>query len=356
LLVVSGGLTLFAAINAAGGSGFLAIYLAGLMIANRPTHATEHVLRVMDGLAWLAQAGMFLVLGLLVTPSRLLDDLGDATIVAVALILIVRPIAVAAGLLPFRFPWREVGFISWVGLRGAVPIVLSVFPVMAGLEGSTLLFNVTFVVVLMSLIVQGTTIPNLARLFGVEVPHAETQIDRLEVPLPGPANVELVQLTVERGASCFRREPVAFIREKYPANGTCVALVRNEELVFPGPQTVFEAGDIAILLLPHGAHEKIAPLFARLPDVGPLSARSFFGEFVLDGGARVADVMTLYGGSKPARAEENLTIAELLDARLGRGLVVGDRLQLDRIAITVREIEDGKVVRVGLKLADSDDT
>jgi cell volume regulation protein A len=172
LLIVSGGLAVFAATNQLGGSGFLAIYLAGVIVGNRRTRATSHVLKVMDGMAWLAQAGMFLLLGLLVTPSHLVNYFWESLAVALFLTFVARPLVVAVTLKPFRFPNREIAYISWVGLRGAVPIVLAVFPVMAGIPESRLLFDVTFAVVLFSLLVQGATVPWAARRLNVEVPHS----------------------------------------------------------------------------------------------------------------------------------------------------------------------------------------
>jgi potassium/hydrogen antiporter len=349
LLVASGGLLLFAAINQLGGSGFLAIYLAGLMIANRPTHATEHVLRVMDGMAWLAQAGMFLVLGLLVVPSQMLRDFPLALALAVFLILVARPIAVWTSLLPFRFPARELGFISWVGLRGAVPIVLAMFPVMAGLENSNLLFNVTFAVVLVSLIVQGTTIPLAARMFRVQVPRLGEPLDRQELVLPIPAVMELVQLLVEPGARCIGQSAGDVVRQVLPDNGSCAAIVREDRVLFPDAATLFQPNDIAIMIVPIREYERLVPVFARLPTHGPLSVRAFFGEFVLDGDARADDVAAIYGaGLSPA--EQGLSIAELVANRLNRPLVVGDRIDWGPVAVTVREIDGRRVSKLGLKL------
>ena len=120
LLIVSGGLLVFAFTNLIGGSGFLAVYLAGILVGNRRSHATEHVLRVMDGLAWLAQASMFVVLGLLVTPTRLLEHGLYALVIAAFLMLVARPLAVWSSIWKFGYSRRELAYISWVGLRGAV--------------------------------------------------------------------------------------------------------------------------------------------------------------------------------------------------------------------------------------------
>ncbi|WP_157265682.1 potassium/proton antiporter [Azohydromonas aeria] len=171
LLIGAAGLSVFAATGLIGGSGFLAVYLFGLVVSNRAAEAVEPTLAAMDGYAWLAQAGMFLLLGLLVTPSSMMQTLGPAIGVALALILVARPVAVWLCLRPFRFSPRETWFIAWVGLRGAVPIVLALFPFLSGIPESMLLFNVAFVVVLASLLIQGTTIGWMARRLGVALPE-----------------------------------------------------------------------------------------------------------------------------------------------------------------------------------------
>src|SRR6185369_7317711 len=132
LLASSLALLVFAVTTAMGGSGFLAIYIAGLVMGNLQVHSAQNILRVHDGLAWLAQIGMFHVLGLLATPKDLLAVAQTALLVAAVLILVARPLAVLICLMPFRFPLREQAFIAWMGLRGAVPIILGIFPLVAG--------------------------------------------------------------------------------------------------------------------------------------------------------------------------------------------------------------------------------
>ena len=138
LLIMSGGLALFAFTNITGGSGFLAVYLAGVMVGNYQSRATNHVLNVMDGIAWLSQATLFVMLGLLVTPTDVLKVLHYSLAITAFLVLVARPIAVVTGLLPFGFKKNELTFISWVGLRGAVPVTLAIIPVMMGVEQSML--------------------------------------------------------------------------------------------------------------------------------------------------------------------------------------------------------------------------
>lgn len=175
LLIGAAGVSTFAATGLLGGSGFLAVFLFGLILANRGARAVAPTLAAMDGFAWFAQAGMFLLLGLLVTPSKMVDALVPGLGVALALTFVARPVAVWLCLMPLRFTSREIGFISWVGLRGAVPIVLALFPLLAGTPRAGLLFNIAFVVVLVSLILQGTTIGLLARRLGVAMPDPDDE-------------------------------------------------------------------------------------------------------------------------------------------------------------------------------------
>ncbi len=172
LLIGAGGLSVFAATGLIGGSGFLAVYLFGLIVANRAAKLVAPTMAAMDGYAWLAQAGMFLLLGLLVTPSKLVGTLLPGLGVALVLMFVARPAAVWLCLLPFRFTPRETAYIAWVGLRGAVPIVLSLFPLLAGVPQAGVLFEVAFVVVLVSLLTQGTTVGFAARRLGVTLPDA----------------------------------------------------------------------------------------------------------------------------------------------------------------------------------------
>jgi potassium/hydrogen antiporter len=181
LLIVSAGLAVYAGTTWLGGSGFLAVYAMGLIAGNRARRQVRPALSAMDGYAWLSQAGMFLLLGLLVTPSELLRTLWPALGVSLVLMAVARPLSVWLCLKPMRFSNNEIAFVSWVGLRGAVPIVLAVFPVMAGVPGSHTFFNVAFVVVITSLLLQGSTIAWSARKLGVSLPDPTDAAEAREV-------------------------------------------------------------------------------------------------------------------------------------------------------------------------------
>jgi cell volume regulation protein A len=164
ILALAGATALFGAAQTVGASGFLAVYLAGLILGSHRHRATQVINQAFDAFAWLSQIVLFLMLGLLVTPRALVPTLGPSLVVAAVLMLVARPLAVVLCLFPFRCASREIAFISWVGLRGAVPIFLAIIPVLAGLADAATFFGVTFIIVLTSLIVQGWTVATAARM------------------------------------------------------------------------------------------------------------------------------------------------------------------------------------------------
>ena len=347
LLILSGGLLIFAATNLMNGSGFLAVYLAGVVVGNRRSHATEHVLRVMDGLAWLAQACMFVVLGMLVTPSEMVQYGWEALAMAVFLTLVARPIAVWLGLLPFNYERNEVGYISWVGLRGAVPVTLAIFPVMMGVPDSLLLFDVAFAVVLLSLLVQGSTVPAAARFFKVVVPAQDEPVDRREVWVGEEAALDLLEFRVARGSRAEGRHPDDVANEVGGIGVRCVALVRDRDLQTLALDTRLREGDSVWFAAPEKLAETLARVFGGSAD-GLSPHADFFGEFVVDPACPAGELAAAYGFALE-QGEDELPLRHLMRARLGRPAVVGDRVRIGSFVLSVREMEKGQITGVGLK-------
>jgi cell volume regulation protein A len=158
-----------------GGSGFLAVYLVGLLLGNSSVQRVDRLSRFHDGLAWLMQIAMFLILGLLVFPSRLPAVIGNGLLITGVAVFLARPMSVFIALFPVKMSWQEKCFVSWVGLRGAVPIVLATFPLLAGLPKASLLFDLVFFVVLVSVLLQGASAPVVAKWLGVITPGAVAQ-------------------------------------------------------------------------------------------------------------------------------------------------------------------------------------
>jgi potassium/hydrogen antiporter len=348
LLILSGGLLIVGAANLLDGSGLLAVYIAGVIVGNRRSHATEHVLRVMDGLAWLAQAGMFVVLGLLVTPSHLAEYSWEALAMALFLMLVARPAAVAIGLYPFRYTRNEVAFVSWVGLRGAVPVVLAIFPVVMGVPDSKLLFDVAFSVVLLSLLVQGSTIPAAARLLKVELPPTDEPCDRREVWVGEEAALPMFEYRVMAGSAAEGRHPDDLPIPSGEAEVRSIAVVRHGRLLEMQVDLRLRPGDSVWFIAPEALAEPMAKLFgAAVLDLGRNA--SFFGEFAVDPTCLAGDLAMAYGFTLVGD-EASVSVGELLRQRLGRPAVVGDRVALGGFDLVVRSMdEQGVISGVGLK-------
>lgn len=348
LLVLSGGIVIFAGVNMLGGSGFLAIYLAGIMVARKPEQATEHVKLAMDGFAWLAQAGLFLILGLLVTPSHLVEYLLMGLLIALFQMFVARPAAVFLCLLPFRFPVREITYISWVGLRGAVPIVLAIFPTMAGLTESAVLFDITFVVVFASLVVQGSTVPLVARWLKVLIPYRAQPFEQQMVWLSKNTSVEMLAFAVENDSFAQGSKCRQLANLNVPGL-ELLQLVRDGQRFPPSPSLFFQQDDILWMIADPGYSDTLAEFFSHRDRSGELANRAFFGEFVINGDSPAADLASSYG-LELTEQQMSCTVGELIILAKGRRIVVGDRIALGPLRLTVRTMDGNEILTLGLKV------
>ncbi len=346
ILVLSGGIALFAFSNMLGGSGILSIYLVGLFIGNRPTRSRHSILNVLDGMTWLSQIVMFLVLGLLVTPSTLMDIAVPALVLAFGMILFARPVSVWLGLLPFRnFTTKERWFVSWVGLRGAVPIILAVFPMMAGLPNAQLYFNIAFFVVMVSLIVQGGSLMKVARLAQVTLPPTPTPISRTGIEIYPTSEWEMFVYKLKDEKWCIG-EPLK--RLSMPEGTRITALFRQDVLLHPSGSTVLEANDILCVLGQDKDLGSLSQLFSEAP-LAEETAR-FFGDFFLDVSLSITAVSDWYGIELGSEEEREMTLKQLVEQELGVYPVLGDSFEWHDINWVVAEVNDYQVVKLGLCL------
>jgi potassium/hydrogen antiporter len=243
-----------------GGSGFLAVYLAGVVLGNGPLPYRAGLLRVHDALAWLAQIGMFLVLGLLVFPSRLLPVAPLGLALALLLAIVARPVAVALCLAPFRYPARETLFIGWVGLRGAVPIVLALFPVLAGAEEGLIIFNLVFFIVVVNAIVPGTTVAWAARRLGLEAPEPPAPRGVLAIESRLPLKGELHSFYIDEAVVVAG---VTLAELDFPEGAAVALIVRGDRLIAPKGTTVLQPGDHVYVVAPEEDAPLIHLIFGR---------------------------------------------------------------------------------------------
>jgi cell volume regulation protein A len=229
-----------------GGNGFLAVYLAGLYMGNHDFIHKRSVQRFHDGLAWLMQIAMFITLGLLVFPSQLVPVIWTGLALALFLIFVARPLGVYAALLPFRVSMREMGMISWVGLRGAVPIILATYPLVQNVLNADVLFNIVFFIVLTSVLVQSPLIPVVARWMGADVPlHDNATRYPLELEQTADLDSDLVEVPVPDGSSAIGK---AIVDLHLPEAALVVLISREDKFIVPRGGTAIHEGDRLLVL------------------------------------------------------------------------------------------------------------
>lgn len=340
-------LVVFATAQAAEASGFLAVYLVGTTLGNNPHRATAEINRFSDGLSWLAQIGMFLMMGLLVTPSKLVPILVPSLIIAAVLIFVARPVAVFLSIAPLKFKRGELGFISWVGLRGAVPIFLATIPVLENIRHAQTIFGVAFVVVLASLIVQGWTISAAAKIVDVELPPRPQARARVEIGLPAGIDRTVVAYTVDPMSIIARRR---MSRMPLSSSGTeIISVMREGQVRNTTPADGLKAGDVVMLVTNPADLPSLDRLFAarkarpQAKDVGSI-------DFTLSADVNAGEVADMYGFLVTPH-ERDLTLGAVMHARLGRSIAKGARVRagtVDLIALSTGDEDSPK--KIGLDL------
>jgi cell volume regulation protein A len=343
ILVLALALLVFSVTGALHGSGFLAVYVAGLVAGNRTIHSKLAIKRFQDAMTWLAQIIMFVMLGLLATPSDFHSIAIPAISLGLFLVLIARPLAVWLCLLPFDYAQKEITFVAWVGLRGAVSILLSILPILNNLPNAQAYFNITFIVVLVSLVLQGWTIKPIARKLGLLIPKQTGEVDRLEVDLPRSSNHELVSYRVIpdspvlKGARIPRwATPSLVIRDGRSMRYQYAGRLRENDLVY-----IFVTAPFIHLL---------DRLFASRAEL-QADDEEFFGTFAISPSRPAMELDTAYGGGLLTEVEKPMTIGELMLGRLGGRVEYADRVRFGSIILIVRDIDEhNHISSVGISM------
>ena len=323
-------------------SGFLAVYLAGIVIGNRPTRAHNSVLTFLDAATWLAQIVMFVLLGLLASPDRLVATALPALAVSLVLMFVARPVAVFLCLAPFRYQLRERIFISWVGLRGAVAIFLASIPLLLDLPKAQIYFNVAFIVVMVSLLLQGWTLGFAARRLHVALPRTDRGPRRIELDLPGQLEQQLVGYAVRPNSLFLKRGLI-------PSWSKPTLVIREEKILSAAEAAPVQKGDYLYLLAPP---EKASALDRFFVDMAPTAAPdpNLLGDFMLAGDVTLEAVAEVYGIDVPPEVRP-LTLADYFDIHLDGAPRVGAALPLGSIALVARGLGGNRVNVIGLRLS-----
>jgi cell volume regulation protein A len=300
----------------------------------------------LDAITWLAQIVMFVLLGLLAWPERLPHSVFGAVVVALALMLVARPVAVFACLAPFKFDFKEKVFIAWVGLRGAVGIFLASIPVLVGLPSAYLYFDVAFVVVLISLLVQGWTLSPAARRLGVALRRGDIAPQRIELDLPGQLEQELVGYSVAANSPYLRRRLI-------PSWAKPTLFIREERILTPEEASDVKAGDYVYLLAPPEKAQALDRFFVNMPPPRAPDPR-LLGDFFVPGTATLGALADIYG-LQIAADHMDLTLADQFAGELKRPIKQGDIIHIGSIALLAHTVAEGKVTTVGLQLAEPDE-
>ena len=342
VVVLAAALVVFGIAGVLHCSGYLAVYIAGLIAGNRRLRQSLSLRRFQKGMTWLAQIAMFVVFGLFATPSEFPQVALQGIALAAFLIFVARPVAVWLCLWPLKFHREETAFVAWVGLRGAVSLLLALLPLIAALPRAQDIFNAAFIMVLASLIVQGWTIRPMARQLGLIIPPTIGPVDKVELELPGTANHELVVYHIVPDSPVARGERI-------PRWARPSLVVRKGQSMRPQSAGRIEADDRVYLFTAPRNIRLLDRLFAS-PARLEGDDKDFFGEFYIDTSHTLGELSRAYGVEPPG--DPVRPIGAFMLERLGGYAEVGDRVAINYIELIVRETdEDGAVKAAGLALA-----
>ncbi len=344
VLVAACGFLSFGIAANVGGSGFLAIFVSGVIIGNGRFVFQRGTLLFHDGLAWLSQIAMFVMLGLLVNPSELLDVWREGLIIALVLILLARPLAVFLLLAPMRFSAAEMTLVSWVGLRGSVPIILAIFPLVFGLPGAQLIFNVVFFVVLLSATIQGWLMPLIARRLKLTEAPAPRPAATLEITALNEVDAEIVEYTLGQQARAAGRR----LAELALPDGVVVAMItRGNSILPPRGSTTMLAGDHLFVVMRPGTRALVDCALSNAASI-QREALPVDAKLRLKGATTVEALGRSYGIHLTADGGSTLDqlLRQVWQGQAGQGATI----EHDGVTITIEEMVGQRIATVTLSL------
>lgn len=341
VLVAACGLLSFGVTANIGGSGFLAVFITGVVIGNSNFVFQRSTFLFHDGLAWLSQITMFVVLGLLVTPTSLLDVWFEGLLIALVLIFIARPLAVAPLLALFGFNIREISLLSWVGLRGSVPIILAIFPLIFGLPGAPLIFNVVFFVVLISATVQGSTLAWMAKKLKLTLPPPASPAASLEITSLSNVEADLVEFTLSEDSRAIGRR---LSQLALPENTVIAMITRNNSVLAPRGSTLLMSNDHLFIVLKPLNRSYVNCVFSQVEKNRRTELPK--QELRVKGITRHDDLKASYGISLGMNAND--TLEHIIKTQLHSEPEVGRVLVLGKARIIIREMMDERIITVGI--------
>lgn len=346
LLVFGIGLIGFSVTASMGGSGFLAIFIIGMMIGNQNIRQITYILPVAEGITWLCQISLFLMLGLLVSPHQMLNYVVEGVVVAVAITFVARPLAVFLCVKPFfrGFSNRDLFFMSWVGLRGSVPIVLAIYPVFANIENPQLYFNVAFVVVIVSLLVQGATLNPVSRLFKVYAPSTAMPVTKANVGIKLANDYELYNYRVRNESM----EGLSLRNIHFPKGTMIAGMFRNGHMVKTVGDTVLRHGDILSIIGTDEDEPLLNSMFSK--NISAKQKLIYSGDKVFEGKTPMAELAEKFK-IELTDYERSLTVSEFMSYHIGGYAQTGDMVNLINVVLVVVSLNGDEIASVGVYLA-----
>ena len=346
IFVIGLGLIGFAITAYVGGSGFLAIFIIGMCVGNQKTRPVSYILPVSEGFTWLAQITLFLLLGLLVSPHEMVNYTYQGVVVAIVITLIARPVAVFLCMKPFfrAYSNKDLLFMSWVGLRGSVPIVLAIYPVFEQLENPQLYFNVAFVVVIVSLLFQGSLILPVSKLLKVYAPSVVTPLTKSDVGIMLSNDYELLNYRIKEDS--FDNAPLRTI--PFPKGTTIAAVFRDGKMIKCHGDTTIKKEDIISMIGTDADETLLSSLFSHT--LKPKKHPPYHGDKIYSASTPMVDLAQQFD-FELTTYEKTLTLGDLMSYHIGGYPQPGDTVNLIKVSLVVVDLEGDKIRRAGLYLA-----